>query len=801
MQTDTTTSTPAANLADDDTGHRATYSPEDNKIRIYPAHRLDADTYARVKAAGFAWAPRQELFVAPMWTPRRDDLARELCGEVGDEDTTLAERAEERADRFTEYRGKRTEDAGRARDAVRQLSDGIPFGQPILVGHHSQRRAEKDAQRIRDGMRRAVDMWETAEYWQRRAAGAVRAAKYKERPDVRARRIKGIEADARKVQRDATEAAMLARVWTRVHNRPWDDMTAAALYVAGRSSGIGYGLYNPLKDGTMHGDTAARQALRVCEAEAARCARWAAHYAGRLAYERAMLAAETGGAGIGAQMAAGVAGADAWDLQPGGKVRVRGEWCAVLRVTRKDGRAVSVRTTARYCSLVGVEDLQAYEPPTEEAAAAAKAATVKAPLCNYPAEGCATMTAAEWAKIYTDSKGTREAKATATHGAHRHRVIMGFIGRKFGATGGDSGAGTCYGMVPVFISDAKRTDPPAQGGSDKPPAKPRKSTARKVAEAHGVDTSDTPPTTAEAETCAHLGRLYRVRASFPVGVEGARDVNAWMTANPGGALLCEQKGRYIVAHEDDKGEPVNPATLDAPAQRTAARLVLRELTEPGPIETAAEVERMQARHERHEAAKADAAPFDAMREALRTGQAVRVVSVPQLFPTPADVAARMVALAGLPHRAGVSPRVLEPSAGTGALLDALRTAYASATMRAAPVVEAFEVNAGLAQRLREKYPSAHVWTGDFLQVQPPHHENLCRVVLMNPPFRDAADVAHILHARRFLAPGGRLVAICAAGPRQHDALQGLADSWEYLPPGTFAGTNVRAVLLTMGPTP
>jgi hypothetical protein len=29
------------------------------------------------------------------------------------------------------------------------------------------------------------------------------------------------------------------------------------------------------------------------------------------------------------------------------------------------------------------------------------------------------------------------------------------------------------------------------------------------------------------------------------------------------------------------------------------------------------------------------------------------------------------------------------------------------------------------------------------------------------------------------------------------ALQPLADSWEYLPPGTFEGTNVRTVLLTM----
>ena len=43
----------------------STYPPEDNKIRIYPFARLDSETYERVKAAGYKWAPKQELFVAP----------------------------------------------------------------------------------------------------------------------------------------------------------------------------------------------------------------------------------------------------------------------------------------------------------------------------------------------------------------------------------------------------------------------------------------------------------------------------------------------------------------------------------------------------------------------------------------------------------------------------------------------------------------------------------------------------------------------------------------------------------------
>ncbi len=198
--------------------HTATYSPEDNKLRLYPAYRLDTEDYQRVKAAGFSWAPKQELFVAPMWTPGREDLLLELCGEIGDEDRSLVERAEERAERFTDYHESRIEDAHAARRAVAAIADNIPFGQPILVGHHSERHARTDAERIQAGMDKAVRMWDTAQYWKDRAKGAIRAAKYKERPDVRARRIKGLEADLRKVQKQTKEADQFIKMWSSIDN-------------------------------------------------------------------------------------------------------------------------------------------------------------------------------------------------------------------------------------------------------------------------------------------------------------------------------------------------------------------------------------------------------------------------------------------------------------------------------------------------------------------------------------------------------------------------------------------------------
>ena len=195
--------------------YTATYSPEDNKLMLYSSSRLDAETYARVKEAGFSYAPKQELFYAPMWTPHREDLLLDMCGEIDDEDRTLVERAEERSERFSEYSDKRAEDADRAHNSVSAIADGIPFGQPILVGHHSERRARKDAERIESGMRKAIKMWDTSKYWTDRAAGAVRHAKYKERPDVRARRIKTLEADKRRQERVIAQSKKFLNAWSR----------------------------------------------------------------------------------------------------------------------------------------------------------------------------------------------------------------------------------------------------------------------------------------------------------------------------------------------------------------------------------------------------------------------------------------------------------------------------------------------------------------------------------------------------------------------------------------------------------
>jgi len=271
--------------------HTATYSPEDNKIRIYPAHRLSKEDYDRVRAAGFIWAPKQEIFVAPMWTPGREDIAEELCGEIGDEDTSLVDRAEQRADRFSGYSENRTRDAENARKAVSAIADNIPFGQPILVGHHSERHARKDAQRIENGMRKAVKMWATAGYWKSRASGAIHHAKYKELPAVRNRRIKGLESELRGYEREVKRAELMLGLWKDglTHEGTKAIANLDSIYILDANGNRG-SLWSLLTDGKIDAETAIRNARQAHTRAIANQQRWIEHVTNRLTYERAMLA-------------------------------------------------------------------------------------------------------------------------------------------------------------------------------------------------------------------------------------------------------------------------------------------------------------------------------------------------------------------------------------------------------------------------------------------------------------------------------------------------------------------------------
>ncbi|MHB7229396.1 hypothetical protein ACYCI4_21130, partial [Klebsiella pneumoniae] len=104
--------------------YRATYSPDDNKLRLYASLRLDEETYSLINKAGFRWAPKQKLFVAPAWTPGREDVLLSLAGDIEDEDSTLFDRQEQRAGRFSDYSDRRAVESEQALAHVDSLAWG-----------------------------------------------------------------------------------------------------------------------------------------------------------------------------------------------------------------------------------------------------------------------------------------------------------------------------------------------------------------------------------------------------------------------------------------------------------------------------------------------------------------------------------------------------------------------------------------------------------------------------------------------------------------------------------------------------
>jgi ubiquinone/menaquinone biosynthesis C-methylase UbiE len=185
-------------------------------------------------------------------------------------------------------------------------------------------------------------------------------------------------------------------------------------------------------------------------------------------------------------------------------------------------------------------------------------------------------------------------------------------------------------------------------------------------------------------------------------------------------------------------------------------------------------------------ALAKLADFDAMKQTLKTG--VQVAVVPQLFETSTELSIRMV------KEAKIQPgeRVLEPSVGTGKILRAIRGLAPQA------ICTAVEINPRLCSQLRAVDHGTMFVEADFLECTTDKIGSF-DAVIMNPPFHAGADIKHIHHARLLLKPGGRLVALCANGPRQQAELRPLATTWEELPDGTFAeqGTAARVVLMTV----
>lgn len=184
-------------------------------------------------------------------------------------------------------------------------------------------------------------------------------------------------------------------------------------------------------------------------------------------------------------------------------------------------------------------------------------------------------------------------------------------------------------------------------------------------------------------------------------------------------------------------------------------------------------------------------PVDVL-QALMTGERVNIKKETQFFATSQELGLKAIEKFG-----DVTGKdFLEPSAGDGALADIVKSKGGSVT-----TIENWRVNI-LALAAKGYTPLER----DFLTVSPDEIDPV-DYVLMNPPFSNRQDIAHVSHALGFLKPKGELCAIMspafqAGGSskslKKFGELVQLADATvENIEDGAFkkSGTDAKTVMV------
>lgn len=125
-----------------------------NWISIVFMSKPDAATRGELKGAGFRWKRGASAWKAK-WAPSREDLCFRLAGSLFFVDI------ERDFDRRIDYKKDLAQRAGDRRDgrfqAAHDAVGGIPFGQPILVGHHSEGRHRAALKRHDRNMHKGIE--------------------------------------------------------------------------------------------------------------------------------------------------------------------------------------------------------------------------------------------------------------------------------------------------------------------------------------------------------------------------------------------------------------------------------------------------------------------------------------------------------------------------------------------------------------------------------------------------------------------------------------------------------------------
>jgi len=178
-------------------GVKATYNIATGWVRIVFDEKPSRETLDKLKAEGFRYRPKSRAWTAKQGY-RREELLRELAGTV--EDVNIPINYEGKAEYYAEKAERTKKEADERYDKAKKLMNFIPIGQPILVGHHSEKRHRRDLKRIDKGMKTSFELSDKAEQYERTAENYKAKSKGTENPRTVKNRITNLEKDIKRLK-------------------------------------------------------------------------------------------------------------------------------------------------------------------------------------------------------------------------------------------------------------------------------------------------------------------------------------------------------------------------------------------------------------------------------------------------------------------------------------------------------------------------------------------------------------------------------------------------------------------------
>jgi len=125
---------------------------------------------------------------------------------MAEREARRGERIEQRQDALTAKAERKQAESDAHHAKVDGIVSQIPFGQPILVGHHSEARARRDQQRVWDGMDKACAVDKEATETEYKAKASVRHQAHRESGPATMRRLERLHTEQRDITRKMEQA-------------------------------------------------------------------------------------------------------------------------------------------------------------------------------------------------------------------------------------------------------------------------------------------------------------------------------------------------------------------------------------------------------------------------------------------------------------------------------------------------------------------------------------------------------------------------------------------------------------------